>query len=116
VRERIDAVDPSGGLEEIWLRVKRLNQYVQDEEPWQLAKDDAQADRLDAVLYALAEGLRCVSVLLHPYMPASAERLLAALGREELTLDGAAFGSGSGGARLGELDQLFPRVQAETPA
>ena len=45
------------------------------------SKDDAEAEHLDQVLYALAEGLRVVSVLLHAFMPGSAERLLAALGR-----------------------------------
>ncbi len=68
------------------------------------------------MLYTLAEGLRVVAVLLQPFMPASAERLLAALGREDLSLDGARLGSAGGGARLGELGQLFPRVEAEAPA
>ena len=49
---------------------RRLNRYVQDEEPWKLAKDEAQAERLDPVLYGLAEGLRVVSVLLHAFVPA----------------------------------------------
>jgi methionyl-tRNA synthetase len=68
------------------------------------------------VLYSLAEGLRVVSVLLHPFMPASAERLLAAIGRPELSLDGAELGAVAGGAKVGELGQLFPRVEAEAPA
>jgi methionyl-tRNA synthetase len=66
VCERLDAVDISGALDEIWEAVRRLNRFVQDEEPWKLAKDEANAERLDQVLYALAEGLRSVSVLLHP--------------------------------------------------
>jgi hypothetical protein len=49
-------------------------------------------------------------------MPGSAERLLAALGREDLSLDGAALGAVDGGAKVGELGQLFPRVEAEAPA
>ena len=64
----------------------------------------------------LARMLRVVSVLLHPFMPGSAERLLAALGREDLSLDGAVLGAAEGGARIGELGQLFPRVEAEAPA
>jgi hypothetical protein len=48
-------------------------------------------------------------------MPASAERLLAALGRPELSLDEAHFGAVEGGAKVGDLGQLFPRVEAETP-
>ena len=89
---------------------------VQDEEPWQLAKDDANAERLDQVLYTLAEGLRVISVLLHPFLPDSAQRLLAALGQDDLSLDGARLGAVPGGARLGELGQLFPKVEVPEPA
>ncbi len=116
VAGHLDRVDLTPALDEIWRRVKRLNRYVQDEQPWQLAKDAERAEHLDAVLYGLAEGLRVVSVLLHPFMPASAERLLAALGREDRALDGARFGAAPGGARIGELGQLFPRVEAPEPS
>jgi methionyl-tRNA synthetase len=116
VKARIDEVELTAALDEIWRRIKRLNRYVQDEAPWQLAKDDAEADHLDQVLYTLAEGLRVVSVLLHPFMPGSAERLLEAIGREDLSLDAATLGSVEGGAKVGELGQLFPRVEAEAPA
>src|SRR5918996_2334636 len=116
VRERLNDVDLTGALDEIWRRVKRLNQYVQDEQPWQLARDDSLAGRLDAALYGVAEGLRVVSVLLHPFMPDSTEKLLSALDREDLSLDDARFGTVRGGARIGELGQLFPKVEAEAPA
>src|SRR4051795_11380098 len=79
VCEKLDAVDVSGALEEIWTAVRRLNRYVQDEEPWKLAKDEGAAEQLDSVLYSLAEGLRFVSVLVHPYMPDTSDRLLEAL-------------------------------------
>jgi methionyl-tRNA synthetase len=115
VGARIDAVEITAALDEIWRRVKRLNRYVTEEEPWKLAKDEAQRERLDQVLYTLAEGLRVLSVLLHAFMPRSAERLLTALGREELGFEGARLGAVAGGAQLGELDQLFPRVEAEGP-
>ena len=112
VRLRIDEVELTAALDEIWRRIKLLNRYVQDQAPWQLAKDEANAERLDQVLYALAEGLRVVSVLLHPFMPTSAERLLAALGRPDLSLEDARFGAVPGGAKVSELGQLFPRVES----
>jgi methionyl-tRNA synthetase len=111
VCERIDRVELTAALDAVWRRVKRLNAFVQDEQPWQLAKDETQAERLDQTLYALAEGLRVVGVLVHPFMPASAERLLAALGSDDLSLERARFGAVGGGARIGELGQLFPRVE-----
>jgi methionyl-tRNA synthetase len=116
VRERLDAIDPSGALDEIWRRVRRLNAYVQEEQPWQLAKDPEQAERLDTVLYGLAEGLRVVSVLLWPFVPTSSERLLAALGDEDRALERARLGAGEGGATVGELGQLFPKVEPVEPA
>jgi methionyl-tRNA synthetase len=116
VKARIDDLEITAALDEIWQRIKRLNRYVQDEEPWQLAKDEAEADHLEQVLYSLAEGLRVVSVLLHPFMPGSAARLLGALGREDLSLDDARLGAVGGGAQIGELGQLFPRVEAPEPS
>ncbi|MET0972240.1 MAG: methionine--tRNA ligase [Thermoleophilaceae bacterium] len=116
VRDALDRVEITVALDEIWRRIKLLNRYVQDEQPWQLSKDESQAARLNEVLYGLAEGLRVVSVLLHPFMPTSAERLLEALGRPDLSLEDARFGAVGGGASIGELGQLFPRVEAETPA
>jgi methionyl-tRNA synthetase len=116
LRERLERLEITAALDEVWRRIKLLNRYVQEEQPWQLAKDEGQSDRLDEVLYTLAEGLRVVSVLLHPFMPESAERLLAALGQEDLSLELARFGAVSGGATVGDVGQLFPRVEAEAPA
>jgi methionyl-tRNA synthetase len=116
VCRRLDDVEVSGALDDIWQAVRRLNRFVADEAPWQMAKDPQRAARLDQVLYGLAEGLRVVSVLLHPYVPDSAERLLAALGREDRSIDGARYGAGAGGARIGELGQLFPKVDEPSPS
>jgi methionyl-tRNA synthetase len=111
VQAHLDEVELTPALDEIWRRIKRLNQYVQDEQPWQLAKDEAQAARLDQVLYGLAEGLRVVSVLVHPFLPTSAERLLEALGQPGLSLGNARLGAVPGGARIREMGQLFPRIE-----
>ncbi|MDQ4048182.1 MAG: class I tRNA ligase family protein, partial [Actinomycetota bacterium] len=111
VRERLDRVEVSAALDDIWTSVRALNRFLQDREPWKLAKDPARAAELDQVLYGVAEGLRVVSVLLHPYVPETAEKLLAALGREDRSLDGARYGAVGGGARIGEPGQLFPKVE-----
>jgi methionyl-tRNA synthetase len=101
----------SGALEDIWSAVRALNRFVQDREPWKLAKEEGHSAELDQVLYGAAEGLRVVSVLLHPYMPDTAEKLLAVLGREDRSLDGARYGTVGGGARIGEPGQLFPKIE-----
>ena len=69
VRDHLDRAELTAALEEIWSRgVRRLNRYVEEQAPWTLAKE-GNDEQLDEVLYGLAEGLRVVSVLLHPYMP-----------------------------------------------
>ena len=91
--------------------MRRLNRYVEERAPWQLAKDEAKAAELDTTLRSLAEGLRSVTVLLHPYMPETAGKLLAALGQPELALQTAGFGERPGGSRTESLPQLFPKPQ-----
>ena len=59
---------------------KRVNGYVTEQEPWVLAKDPANQEKLEGVLYNTAESLRALAVLLHPVMPATCEILWESLG------------------------------------
>jgi methionyl-tRNA synthetase len=113
VSECLDRAELTGALDQIWQRVRRLNRYVEEQAPWLLAKDDARSGKLDGVLATLAEGLRVVTVLLWPYLPASSERLLAALGAPDLSLAGAAFGAGAV-ERVRTIESLFPKGQAQS--
>jgi len=108
----VDRAELSQALDAIWQRVRRLNRYVEERAPWQLAKDDAQAAALDETLASLAEGLRLVTVLLHPYMPASTQTLLDSLGRPELAYDGARFAERGWGGTVTTLAPLFPKQPA----
>ncbi|MGZ4276039.1 MAG: methionine--tRNA ligase [Solirubrobacteraceae bacterium] len=110
VAELIDRADLTAALEEIWKRVRRLNRYVEEQAPWTLAKDDARAGDLDRVLRSLAEGLRVVGVLLTPYIPGSAAKLLDALGAPADDYEGARFGAGAVTA-VAKLEPLFPKHQ-----
>ncbi len=112
VSDLLDRVELTSALDEIWVRVRRLNRYVEEQAPWQLAKDPGRAQDLDRVLRTLAEGLRVVSVLLHPYLPASTSKLLETLGAPDLSLAGAAFGAGMV-AQVEALEPLFPKQEAE---
>jgi methionyl-tRNA synthetase len=108
VRALLDEAELTQALEEVWKLVRRLNQYVEETRPWELAKDESEGPRLDAVLYGLAEGLRVTTMLLHAYMPETTARLLEALGEPSREL--AEFGSRGGGQSLGELAPLFPKL------
>jgi methionyl-tRNA synthetase len=111
VRELLDRSELTQALEEIWKLVRRLNQYVEETRPWDLAKEDGERERLDQVLYNLAEGLRVITLLLHPYMPETTARLLDALGEPSREL--AELGSREGGRRLERIPPLFPKLEAE---
>jgi methionyl-tRNA synthetase len=107
----LDRADLSSALEAIWQRVRRLNRYVEEQAPWTLAKDPERAAELDRVLASLAEALRVVAVLLHPWLPESSDKLLGALGAPALELEGARMRPGRLGA-ISQLEQLFPKPQA----
>jgi methionyl-tRNA synthetase len=110
----VDRVELTAALEQIWQRVRRLNRYVEEQAPWQLAKDDARAADLDRVLRSLAEGLRVITVLLSPLLPTTAGKLLGALGTPDVALSGARFGA-SIPERVERIEPLFPKQQP-TPA
>ena len=104
----LDRTEVSRALEVAWGAVRRLNRYVEEGRPWELAKDEGRAGDLDRVLYNLAEGLRVVTLLLYAYVPQSAERLLGALGEGSREI--AAFGSRGGGQRIERIPPLFPKL------
>jgi methionyl-tRNA synthetase len=108
VAARLSGADLTGALDAIWQRVRRLNRYVEEQAPWTLAKDEARTADLDRVLRTLAEGVRVLGVLLWPWIPASAEKLLAALGRDDTNYAKAQFGADVPDAAQ-ELEPLFPK-------
>jgi methionyl-tRNA synthetase len=112
VARQLDDAQITAALDEIWQRVRRLNRYVEERAPWQLAKDPDRAGELDTTLRSLAEGLRVVGALLYPYIPATTEKLLAALQQPDTALAGARFGSGQAGQKVDALEPLFPKTPA----
>ncbi|MEO7196945.1 MAG: class I tRNA ligase family protein [Solirubrobacterales bacterium] len=106
----LDDVEISRALEVTWAAVRRLNRYVEERRPWDLAKDDGTREELDVVLYNLAEGLRVVTLLLHAYMPRSTGLLLDALAEDGREL--ADFGSRGGGQSVERIPSLFPKLEA----
>ncbi|MCL4785218.1 MAG: methionine--tRNA ligase [Verrucomicrobia bacterium] len=98
----------------IWSLITRANQYVDQTAPFKLAKDPAQAARLDEVLYNLAETCRVLAVLLWPFLPGTATKIYAqlGLGGEPDQFAAAAWGGLPAGHQLGEPSPLFPRKDA----
>jgi methionyl-tRNA synthetase len=99
----------------IWEFISAANKYIVEKEPWVMAKDPAKKERLDAVIYNLLESLRIVAVLILPFMPGSAIRIMEQLGITDP--DGQNFdriktwGVLETGRRLKPAGALFPRVE-----
>ncbi|GAA3629156.1 methionine--tRNA ligase [Microbacterium awajiense] len=106
-------------IDAIWTIVDALNGYITQNEPWALAKDDAQRERLGTVLYTAAEGLRALAVLLSPVMPEATEKLWVALGAAESLgrlhdqpiREAGGWGILRPGTSVNGLAPLFPRVE-----
>jgi methionyl-tRNA synthetase len=106
----IDRAELTAALDAIWQRVRRLNRYVEEQAPWQLAKDEQRAGDLDRVLASLLAGLRTVGVLLHPFLPTATDTLLDALGVPERSLAAARWEPlPPPAAGIGQIDSLFPK-------
>jgi methionyl-tRNA synthetase len=107
----IDRFDVTGALDSIWDGVRTLNQYVTAQAPWQLAKDEANAERLDGVLYHLVDGLTALAVALAAFLPEAAPRVLAALRQEgDLSWDRVRNGVALEVDGIAAAEPLFPRI------
>ena len=106
----LDTAELTQALELAWGLVRRLNRFVEESKPWELARDEADPERLDEVLYNLVEGLRVTTLLLVPYLPETAARLLDALGEEGRAL--AELGSRPGGQAVERVPPLFPKIES----
>jgi methionyl-tRNA synthetase len=101
----------------IWDIVDRANGYLVEREPWKMAKDRSRRDELAAVLYAAAETLRILAILIAPVMPSAAGRLWTQLGIEaplgaQRLPDAVAWGGLAPGTRTTKGEPLFPRLDS----
>ena len=85
VDARMDDLRVADAMTEIFNLFKRCNKYIDETMPWALAKDEAKKDRLETVLNNLIESIKVGAGLLAPYMPETAEKILAQLGDGKVT-------------------------------
>ena len=111
---RFDNFEFSQALEGIWAVIARIDKMISDAKPWELVKDERQAETLNAVLYRAAETLRWIGAMVYPVMPSSATRIYAQLGLgDDLSrLDPATlkWGGLEAGAAIGAAEGIFPRI------
>jgi methionyl-tRNA synthetase len=82
VSKKMEDLRVADAITEIFTLFKRCNKYIDETEPWVLAKDEAKKDRLATVLYNLVEGIMIGASLLEPFMPETAEKIAAQLNTE----------------------------------
>lgn len=87
VQKKMDDLRVADAITEIFTLFKRCNKYIDETEPWVLAKDEAKKDRLSTVLYNLVEGIVIGSSLLEPFMPETAQKIAAQLHTEIRSFD-----------------------------
>jgi len=117
VADRVDVWDLTGALEAVWKVVRRLNAYVEESKPWELAKDAANTAALDEVLYDLVDGLRCVAVALAAFVPDTSTAILHALGDPSgIEWDDVAPGRTPTLEGITAAAPLFPRIDEPAAA
>jgi len=114
-------LDFSAGIVAVKEFIDAVNMYLTETEPWKLAKDPANAARVNTILYVVCEALRIVAVLYNPIMPKSMSELWASLGAEA-TLGPIAtqrigsvanWGQLPPGSTITKGEAMFPRIEEE---
>lgn len=108
----MDECKVADALDELWQLFRRANKYIDETTPWVLARDEAGRDRLERVLYNLLEAITIGANLLQPFMPATADRILAQTGgarRDFGELD--KFGTAAEYAVTNAPETLFERLK-----
>ena len=101
-------------LQSVWTFIRRANKYVDETEPWILGRDEANKERLNTVLYNLAESLRIVAQLIEPVMKNTTKEILGKLGTENKGFESAKeFGLLEEGAKVTKGKNLFDRLDIE---
>ncbi|MBO6108381.1 MAG: methionine--tRNA ligase [Eubacterium sp.] len=117
VSEKMDELRVADAVTEVFKLLKRCNKFIDETEPWVLAKDEEKKDRLATVLYDLIEGIRISADLLYPFMPDTAEKMLSQIGAKRCDLDeliSQGFGGYESGSKVCEKPEiLFARLDSD---
>lgn len=112
--DAMDHMELNQAIKDLWNLIGRANKYIDETAPWILAKDPAQAERLQAVMYNLAEALRIVAILIAPFVPVTAPKIYEQLGLgkpESFFMADAVWGKLATGTKVQKGEPLFPRIE-----
>lgn len=112
--DAMDHMELNQAIKDVWNLIGRANKYIDETAPWLLAKDPAQAERLQAVMYNLAEALRIIAILIAPFVPVTAPKIYEQLGLgkpESFFMADAVWGKLATGTKVQKGEPLFPRIE-----
>ena len=115
VSAKMDELRVADAITEIFALFKRCNKYIDETEPWVLARDEARLDRLSTVLYNLVESIAIGASLLEPFMPSTAKKIVQQLNTSIRSFeDCEKFGLYESGNKVtAEPEILFARLKVE---
>jgi len=115
VGKQMDEFKFNMALEEIWIVVRRANKYIDETMPWVLAKNEADKPRLDNVLHNLAEAIRIISVLIHPFMHTTSDAIRKQMGLwyADVAWEDAFTFEMMAGEQVKKGPAIFPRLDIE---
>ena len=105
-----DELRIADALSAIMTVFRRANKYIDETAPWVLAKDEANKDRLNDVLYNLSQAITTGASLLSPFLPGTSEKILAAFGAEERTFEECGVFAAQKTVTVTECAPLFARA------
>jgi methionyl-tRNA synthetase len=99
-------------------RATDIDVFINEHEPWRLAKDPDKREELNAVLYTAAECLRILSLYIYPVMPNTAKNVAEQLGLDinfssPLLSQETTWGELQGGTKIRKGNALFPRIESK---
>ena len=106
VIEKMDSLQISDAITEIFNVLRASNKYIDETTPWILAKDENLKDRLETVLYNLLESIRVCGLLLEPYLPETSEKIITQLNNKKKEY----FYLNDNSYELGTASPLFMRI------
>jgi len=117
VEEAMDDMQFSVALSAIWELISRTNKYIDETEPWILAREEEKRERLGNVMAHLAESLRIISILLQPFLTEAPKEICRQLGITDQTLQTwdsmETLGQIAAGTKVEKGKPIFPRLDME---
>ncbi|MHC0039248.1 methionine--tRNA ligase [Pseudoneobacillus sp. C159] len=115
--EAMESMEFSVALANVWQLVSRTNKYIDETQPWALAKEESNRDQLASVMTHLVESLRRTAILLKPFMTQTPDKIFKQLGLTNAnnqtweSLED--FGITSAGVKVEKGEPIFPRLEVQ---